>query len=125
VPLRLDGVISDLIFESGFASFDGHGRPIAGQGGVLALPLAPGAPRYQLDLRFAAAEPAAIAIVVDGSASTGTVVHVGRGESDVSLDIPPAAVSRYGMTRVRLRRPDGASSQEPEGLAVVGVKVGG
>jgi hypothetical protein len=125
VPLRLDGVISDLIFESGFASFDGHGRPIAGQDGVLALPLPPGAQRYRLDLRVAAAEPAAIAIEMDGSASTGKVVHVGRGESDVSLDIPPAAVSRYGMTRVRLRRPDGTSSQKPEGLAVVGVKVDG
>jgi hypothetical protein len=125
VPLRLDGAISNLIFESGFAGFDGHGRPIEGRDGVLALPLAPGAPRYRLDLRFAAAEPAAIALVVDGSPSSGKVIQVGRGESDVSLDIPPTAVSRHGMTRVRLRRPDGASLQKPEGLAVVGVKVDG
>jgi hypothetical protein len=125
VPLRLDGVISDLIFESGFAGSDGRGRQIDGQGAVLALPLQPGAARYRLDLRFAAAEPAAIALVVDGSPSSGKVVELGRGESDVSLEIPPAAVSRYGMTRVRLRRPDGAPMQKPDGVAVVGVKVDG
>lgn len=125
VPLRLDGVLSDLIFESGFAGFDGQGRPIESQDGVLALPLQPGAPRYRLDLRFAAAEPAALALVVDGSPSGGKIVELGRGESDVSLDIPPAAVSRHGMTRVRLRRPGSASMQKPDGLAVVGAKVEG
>jgi len=125
VPLRLDGAISSLIFESGFAGFDGYGQAIAGQDALLALPLLPGAPRYRLDLRFAAAEPVTITLVVDGSPSSGKVVGLGPGESDVSLDIPPAVVSRHGMTRVRLHRRGNGSMQEPGGLVVVGAKVEG
>lgn len=122
-PLRLDGVISSLIFESGFASFNGHGRAIVGQEGVLALPLPPDAPRYQLELRLAADEPTAIALVVDGWAPNGKVIEVGRGERNVSIDIPPAAASPYAMTRVRVRPQDGAAVQKPETLVVIGVKL--
>jgi hypothetical protein len=121
VPLRLDGVISSLIFESGFASFDGRGRTIVGQEGVLALPLPPDAPRYQLDLRLAAAEPTTLALVVDGWASNGKVIEVRRGESNISIDIPPAAASQFAMTRVRVRRHDGAAVQQPARLVVIGV----
>lgn len=121
LPLRLDGVISDLIFESGFAGFDGHGRAIVGQDGVLALPLPPGAPRYQLVLGLAASEPAAIALVLDGWAPSAKAIEVGRGESNISIDIPPAAASPYAMTRIRLRRPDRTPGQQPGSLAVVGV----
>src|SRR5262249_44861402 len=94
VPLRLDGMISDLMFESGFGGFDGRGRAIAARDAVLALPLPLHAPRYRLHLRLAASEQTGLALSIDGiPVSHGQPVLIGPGETDVAIDIPPSAVS--------------------------------
>src|SRR5262249_20810671 len=103
VPLRLDGMISDLIFESGFRDFDGRGRTIAACQAVLALPLPLQVSPYRLQMRFEAAAPARVAIAIDSQGATGNPIEIGPGRTDEVIDIPSTAPSLRAMTRVRLR----------------------
>jgi hypothetical protein len=121
VPLRLDGMISDLFFESGFARFDGRGRTILARDAVLALPLPLSPPPYRLSLRLAALRPTTVTLSVEGGADQA--VEVGPGETDVAIDIPPGAVSSDALTRIRLRRQEVPEVNDPKALAVVGVNL--
>lgn len=122
-PWRLDGMIAGLIFESGFTDFDGRGRTIVGCQAVLALPLPLTGPRYQLHLLFRAAEPVAVTVAIDGRASQGNRIEIGRGETDAVIAVPPAAASPHAMTRVRLRREGCVAGRTPGTLAIVGAKL--
>lgn len=84
-------MLSDFLFESGFAGFDGRGRPIVAREAVLGLPLPVSDPRYRLSLRFAAAEPTAIALSVAGGPDQA--LTVGPGKTTAAIDVPAGAVS--------------------------------
>ena len=122
VPLRLDGMVSDLMFESGFGGFDGRGRLIAARDAVLALPLPLHAPQYRLHLRLEASEQTGIALSIDGVPSSRTQpMLVGPGDTDVAIDIPPTAVSKHALTRVRLQLQEIGGSREAQPVTVLGV----
>jgi hypothetical protein len=122
VPLRLDGVISDLVFESGFGGFDGRGRPLVARDAVLALPFPLHAPRYRLHLRLAAGERTELNLSINGiPISHGQPMLIGPGETDIAVDIPPSAVSAHALTRVRLQAQEIGGSKELKPVAVMGV----
>ena len=122
VPLRLDGMISDLMFESGFAVFDGRGRPIVAQEAVLALPLPLQAPKYRLYLRLAAAEQTGVALSIDGVPSAhDQSVLVGPGETDVVFEISSKAASTHALTRIRLRLQANGGAKVSKLVSVLGV----
>jgi hypothetical protein len=121
VPLRLDGMVSDLIFESGFGGFDGRGRPILAEDAVLALPLPLRGPPYRLHVRLTASERVALAVSIDRALSHIQPMLVGPGETDVAIEIPPTAVSGHALTRVRLRTQEIRGLKGPSPVAVLGV----
>jgi hypothetical protein len=94
VPLRLDGPIGDYVFARGFAPFDGRGRILVADDATLWLGLAPHAEPYRLRLTISAGVPAQIELRF--ADSTAVTIAVDGQERDITLPIPPAAISRWG-----------------------------
>ena len=121
--LALDGGLSRDVFADGFAEFDGRGRRLVKDTGVLRLPLDPRSMPYVLRLKLTASNPIRVGITVDGDAAASRTIEAKSTDQEFDIRISPEEVATWRPAVVRIDRLPAHDGRGADGLVVTGLRV--